>query len=151
MTSSQHSSDSLRLDESQSVAISHASDLYRLLEAIDVAFPRDATLYIEGTSIAPELKAFLELRGVPPRRAIARGTAYPAPRTFHLPLGGRNLADLRALAENHAGPEICDHLAVYRDDELLLTAYDAANGEVNVARSLPESVIHELRHSLGES
>jgi hypothetical protein len=136
--------------DSESVTIGYVTDLYALLRALDETMPPDAILYVEGTSFAPEIKAFLSSRHAPPRK-IAPGTIYPRPKTFHLPLTGTNLADLRALAERHAEPEVADHLAVYRGDELLLSAYDAGDGEVQIARSLPAPTVERLRLALGEA
>jgi hypothetical protein len=104
--------------------------------------PADSVLYLEGTSIAPAVKAYLEERPAPARRRIWRGTLWPRPAVFHLPVS--HVQGLRALAERHAEPEICDHLAVYHDDRLLLTAYDAGFGEVYLARSLPEETIRRF-------
>jgi hypothetical protein len=151
MTSDHHPPEPLHFGESESVVICNVSDLYRLLKAVDETMPKDATLYIEGTSIAPEVKRFLELRGTSAGHEISRGTIYPGAETFHLPLEGQNLAELRSLAEHCAEPEIGDHLAVYRNDELLLTAYDAGDGEVNVARSLSDDAIGQLRRLLVNS
>jgi hypothetical protein len=142
------SSSPLTFSDAGSVSIGYASDLYELLHAIDETMPKTAILYLEGTSIAPDVRTFLESRRAEHPREVARGTVYPATSTFHLPLNDQNLTELRALADLHAEPEICDHLAVYRDGELLLTAYDAGDGEVDVAKSLPDAVIQELRHAL---
>jgi hypothetical protein len=109
--------------------------------------PEDSVLYLEGTAIAPAVKEYLEAHEAPVRRQVARGTLWPSPETFHLPLAG--LKELRALAGGHAEPEICDHLAVYRGDQLLMTAHDAGFGEVYLARSLPEEAIRRFRIAVG--
>jgi hypothetical protein len=135
----------------QSVTIGYVTDLYALLRAVDETMPRDTILYLEGTSFAPEIRDFLSSRRAPLSREIALGTISPRPETFHLPLAGTNLADLRALAERHAEPEVTDHLAVYRGDDLLLSAHDAGDGDVQVARALPEQTVERLRLALGEA
>src|SRR5712692_4712942 len=96
--------------DNESVTIGYVTDLYALLRALDATMPSDAILYLEGTSFAPGISDFLSSRHAPQSRGIARGTISPRPETFHLPLTGTNLADLRALAEQHAEPEITDHL-----------------------------------------
>jgi hypothetical protein len=118
------------------------------LRAIDEAMPRDATLYLEGTSIAPEVKDFLGLHEAPATQRVAPGTLYPAPEAYHLPLEHPNLAELRSIAERHAEPEVADHLAVYRGDALLLTAYDAGAGDVYVTRVIPANNLLALRRAL---
>ena len=129
----------LRFPDGESVALGYVTDLYALLRAIDETMPKDATLYIEGNSIAAEIKSFLSSRDA------------PEPETFHLPLGGTNLTEFRALAEHHAEPEVADHLAVYRGDELLLTAHDAGDGEARISRALPKRTVQRLRGGLGDA
>ena len=134
--------------EPASLPLGYVSDLYALLRAIDETMPKDATLYVEGSSIARAVREFLGARPAASDRELERGTRFPVPKTFHMPLEGGNLAGLRALAELHAEPEICDHLAVYRDDELLLMAHDAGFGDVEVASSLPEDAVRRFRLTL---
>jgi hypothetical protein len=141
--------DGLRFDEDESLRLGRVHDFYALLRAIDEAMPRDATLYVEGTSIAPEVKDFLASREAREVHGIAPGTLHPKPEAFHLALGGSNLAELRSIAERHAEPEVADHFAVYRGNELLLTAYDAGNDDVYVARSLSGQTVQALQRALG--
>jgi hypothetical protein len=141
----------LRFRDGESVALGYVTDLYVLLRAIDETMPKDGTLYIEGTSIAAEIKSFLSSRAAPEPRTVAPGTLWREPETFHLPLQGTNLTELRALAEHHAEPEVADHLAVYRGDELLLTAHDAGDGEVYISRALPTRTVQELLGRLGDA
>ena len=141
----------LSLHAENTFSLGFVDDLYGLLRAINESFPEDATLYIEGTSLAPDLQAFLETHETGARTAFVRETISPLSRQYHLPLSGSNLVELRAIAERHAEPEICDHLAVYRNGEILLTAPDAGDGEVFVVRSLPESVVLRLKESLGDA
>lgn len=151
MTEHQQPENPFRFGESDSVLVAYVTDLYKLLRAIDESMPKDAILYLEGRSFAAQVKSFLASRPAAAQRDIARGTVYPVPETFHMSLEGRNLAELRALAEHYAEPEICDHLAVYRDDELLLTAHDAGDGEVYVARSLPGETVRQLQLELADA
>ena len=140
--------DHLRFGDAGSLRLGRVEDFYALLGAIDEAMPRDATLYLEGTSFAPEVKDFLTSRPAPDVHGVAPGTLYSKPEAYHLPLKDPNLAELRSIAKRHAEPEVADHLAVYRGNELLLTAYDAGNDDVYVARSLSEETLQTLRRAL---
>jgi hypothetical protein len=124
------------------------SDLYELLRAIDEVMPRDATLYIEGTSVAADVERFLAQRPADAWHEVEAGTLWPKPKVFHLPLSGTSLTELRELAARHAEPEICDHLVVYREGEALLWAHDAGHGDVLVSRDLPRETLSRLEASL---
>ena len=141
----------LQLREDESVTIGYCTDLYLLLRAIDETMPTDATLAIEGTDIAPMVQKFLLEREPAEKPKLAPNTLWPTPRVFHLPLGGTNLADLRALAEKLAEPEIGDHLVVYRDGEVLLWAHDAGDGYIRLSRTAPDGLVTALRLTLGGS
>lgn len=134
---------------SEDVVVGYVSDLYELLRAIDEAMPTNSILYVEGTSIVQEVKDFLSAHQAAEWREVEPNTIWPRPRTFHLPLEGTNLAELRQIADRYAGPEVCDHLVVYRGDEVLLWAHDAGNGYVSVSRSLPDEITTRFQDVLG--
>jgi hypothetical protein len=46
----------LRLEAADLTEVGRVRDLYALLKAIDIAMPKEATLYVEGTSIGPEVR-----------------------------------------------------------------------------------------------
>ncbi|HXZ56125.1 MAG TPA: hypothetical protein VEG40_00915 [Gaiellaceae bacterium] len=144
--------EALHFRDGESITLGYVSDVYELLRAIDETLPKDAVLYLEGTTTALDVRQFLEERQASERPAVAAGTFRPEPEHFHLPLSGTNLAELRALvAEGHAEPELTDHLVVYRGDRVLLSAHDAGYGYVELARSLAGDVIDRFRAILGES
>ena len=141
----------LTLGEADAVRVGYVSDFYALLRAIDEAMPREAVLCLEGTTVAPDVASFLESRQATHRKRVAPNTLWPEPRFFHLALTGTDLSELRALAEQHAEPEIAQHLVVYRDHEVLMWAHDAGMDYVWVSRQLPGSVVEAFRESLGDA
>lgn len=134
---------------SEDVVVGYVSDLYELLRAIDEAMPANSILYVEGTSIVPEVEDFLGAHQAAEWCEIEPNTIWPTPRTVHLPLEGTNLAELRQIADRYAGPEVCDHLVVYRGDEVLVWAHDAGNGYVSVSPSLPDEISKRFQEVLG--
>ena len=140
----------LILEDADAREIGYVTDFYKLLRAIDETMPKDAVLYLEGTSIAPDVASFLESRPAPDQREITANTLWPKPKTFHIPLTGDNVAQLRNLAEKHAEPEVADHLVVYRGEVVLLWAHDAGDGYVRISRDLSESIVKALREALGD-
>jgi hypothetical protein len=105
-------------------------------------------LYLEGTSIADDVRRFLADHAIEPTTRVARGTALPRPRTYHIPLSGPAIADLRRIAERHAEPEICDHLVVYRGEHVLVSAYDVGEIEVLLSRRLGPASLARFRASV---
>lgn len=137
--------------EGESVLIGYVSSLNELLRAIDETMPKDAILYVEGTTIVREIKGFLISRQAEDLREIDSGGGWPKPNAYHMPLAGTNLAELRGLAEHQAAPEVCDTLVVYCGDGVLLWAHDAGYGYVELTRSLPEETTERFRAALGEA
>jgi hypothetical protein len=146
-----HDAAPLILKEADAREIGYVTDLYKLLRAIDEAMPKDAVLYLEGTAIASDVASFLNSRDARDRREIKAHTLWPKPQVFHIPLAGDNLAEFRNLAENHAEPEVADHLVVYRGEDVLLWAHDAGHGYVCVAHDLSESIVAALRDALRDA
>ena len=97
------------------------------------------------------MSGFLRAHEASETPPVERNTIWPRPEVFHLPLAGTNLSDLRAIAENHAEPEVADHLTVYRGSEVLLVAHDAGAGHVCLARSLPQEAVDRFKAVLGAS
>ena len=143
--------DRLALSEDDALVAGYVTDFDELLRAIDEVMPKDAVLYVEGTSIAPDVAAFLDERKAGDPQAIEPGTIWPKPAVFHLPLGGTNLVELREIAESHAEPEVADHLVVYRGRQVLLWAHDAGAGYVELSRALPAGVVRSFQDSLGDA
>jgi hypothetical protein len=139
----------ISLNEHEAINLGRVRDLEALLRGIEDAMPQDAVLYVEGTSIASEVKDFLSANATSPTAFVTRGTAWPRPKSFHIPVTPALVGRLREFAECHAAPEMCDHLVVYRDGEVLLSAYDAGWETVWVRRDLPEDALFRLRSTLG--
>jgi hypothetical protein len=135
----------LELRDSDAIDLGTATDFHTLLRAIDEALPHDATLLLEGGSIAAPVAAFLQAHAAPEPRAVA---SFGTPRTpaFHLPLD--DLRALRTIAENHLRFEVATHLAVY-GDAILLWAPRAGDGVVSLSLTLPDETIEAFRSALG--
>ena len=136
----------------QTLPLSRPYGITDVLYAIDETIPKGAILYMEGTSIATDIATFLAGRAVEGRMDIRRGTNWPRASTYHLPLKGDNIRMLGSLAgERHANPEICDHLVVYRDDRVLLEAYDVGSGDIRISDDLGPHGISRFQQALKRS
>ena len=121
------------------------SDLSLLLAGIDQALPRPAMLFVEGTSIAPDVKKLLDGRSVQPGRDDLWGTVWPRSDGFHIRVTDENMRDLLKLADHHATPEICDHLTVYCGERILLVAHDVGSDDVWLDGGLPPQAMARFR------
>jgi hypothetical protein len=110
-----------------------------LLDAVSL-LPQPATIFVEGTSVSDDVRAFLAAHTQEPGRDDLSGILAPHPEQFHLPLRADVIAGLRELGEHHAEPEMFDHLAVYDEDGVLLGAYDVGMDPIWIRRDLPDDV-----------
>lgn len=127
------------------------NDLGGILEAIQEVLPDDAVLYLEGSrrAMTPELLELLEANPSADRREVNRGTVWPRSSKFHVPASAAIIQRIRDIEAYHAEPEICDHLVVYRDGKVLLTAYDTWDAEVWVSKAVSEADREAIRRILG--
>jgi hypothetical protein len=104
----------------------------------------EAILFLEGGSHSAELTRFMSEHAVPPAEKVARGTVWPRASVFHVPSKPSVLLELAELAGHCAGPEICDHLHVYKDDHVLLEWHDAFSAPFFVSKRILEERIREF-------
>jgi hypothetical protein len=131
------------LDFGDAVDLGPVRDIASLARAIG-ALPDGSTVYLEGNSMAKEVREVVERLAVESSTTVQRGTIWPKPRIYHVPAGPEFLSALEDLAERHAIPEIGDHLVVYAGEQVLLSAYDLGD-RVYVSRRLPPAVVDEVR------
>jgi hypothetical protein len=81
---------------------------------------------------------------------ILPGTIWPKPSVFHVRATEQFLRQLAALAERHAGPEICDHFHAYDGNQGLMQWYDAFSGDpLLVDESVGEMKVQTFIRKLG--
>ena len=122
----------------------------RVLAELAALLPAGLTLYLEGTSIAPDVQAFLARRPEPNPMAVRRGVIWPRPTTFHVPLTDENVAGLVGLMEHHAAVEIADHVHAYRGTVAYLIWHDAwFDSPLYVRNDVPEEGVRSLCDEFG--
>jgi hypothetical protein len=104
----------------------------------------EAFLVLEGGSHSAELSRFMGQHAVPAVAQVARGTVWPRASVFHVETKPSVLVELAELAEHCAGPEICDHLHVYKDGQVLLEWHDAFSVPFFVSKRIPEERVREF-------
>src|SRR5258708_34079994 len=102
--------DGLHLDQFPDCwQVSPPSDPEAFVRALPRILPPGSTLCLEATSIADDVRAFLESRQASQIQEIRSGTIWPRSAMFHIPATPDNIEGLAQLFRNHATPEICDH------------------------------------------
>jgi hypothetical protein len=97
--------------------------------------PEATSLYIEGFSIAEDVKQVLLNHAqagpyLPGSESHVRITGAPGTNYFRCEFSPSLLSELERLSELHAEPEICDHLLVYAGSEPILEFYDFPQNEI---------------------
>ena len=143
-----HGAASLTAEETQ-VDLGERVPLDVLLSAVRL-LPHSATVFIEGTTIAPEVQAFLEAHRREPGRDDLSGVVWPRSEQFHLQHSDALVDGIRELASRHAVPELVDHLVVYEGDDIFLAAYDAGDDPVTISRALPDETKRRIRELVAD-
>jgi hypothetical protein len=127
--------------------ITSAEKFFSVLPEI-LALP--ANLCFEGASISPDVQSFFASHAATQILQIAPGTIWPKPSVFHVRATEEFLRQLAALAERHAGAEICDHFHAYDDNQGLMQWYDAFSGDpLLIGESIPEAQVESFCRKLG--
>jgi hypothetical protein len=140
----------LRLAADDALEVPPPHDLARLIRACGV-MPVGSVLYLEDGVHPADLAQFLAAHQVANPTKLAPGTIWPRPPVHHVSVDASTINYLARYAETVAGPEVCIHLAVYRDDRVLVSAHDAPGDPVLVNRQLSEEIITAFAERLGFS
>ena len=117
------------------------------LEDVREVAPSGSILAIEGRPTS-DVRGWLEHVRIEPDVRIAPGTVWPKDEFFHIPATPENLDQLLEFTLNHAVPEICDHVVLYRDQQALLWLHDAGDGYVYGHPDLGEPQLQRIQSRL---
>lgn len=110
----------------------------------------DAFMYLETTSRAKDITRALEEISVEPLLDVAKGTIWPKPISYHVPVNLENTEAVAKLFENHIAVEICSHFHVYANGEVLLEWHDAFfNDPILVSKIVAENGVKKLACRIG--
>ncbi len=120
----------IRLDAPTFWEVAHPrKDAAAFVRALPELLPSGAALYLEGGCPSGKVRTFLQSHQLSDPAKVARGTIWPTPECFHVPLTLETAEGLAALFETHATPEICVHFHAYANNEILLQWHDAFFGD----------------------
>jgi hypothetical protein len=119
-------------------------DSAQFFRVLSTTVPDATTIFLEGNSIADDVHNFLGTFTDIGTYTPEPGTIWPRSWKLRVRFASEVLGGLSDLAENHAEPEICDHLHVYRYDDRLMEWYDAFTDPLFIAASVPESRVQRF-------
>jgi hypothetical protein len=125
--------------------VTDAELFFRSLATVGLAA---TTLFLEGTSQPPRVRAVLErLREAGPYLP-ERHTAWPASERWRLPFAVAVLEELGRLAASHAPAELLDHLFAFGNETPLLEWPDAfaPDAPLHMSSGVSETSAAELGH-----
>jgi hypothetical protein len=124
-------------------------DITAFIREMSILFPDDSVIYIEGTSIDPAIKKYLQAHNAEKITRVEVGTLWPRPTVFHISLSEEHLQKLAEFTDNYALPEICDHLIVYKGEEVLLEGYDFFAQDINLSGKIDENKVRVFCEKVG--
>ena len=143
--------DGIDLDTSFHWVIEDLKQPVPFFEHLPQLLPSDSILYVEGTSIAPEIATFYSLHRARNAVDVARDSIAPVPDIYHFSFSSDVATSLRQFAENRPVAELFDHLKGYRGETLLFTFHDAFDGWLRISEHIPQEVVGRFCQALGVS
>jgi len=139
----------LTMDCASAWEVTAPRDHSAFFEGLAALVPSGSILYLEGTSFCQEVLDFLTNASIEPAIKIAVGTLWPKPKVFHIPATSENLKAIAAFLEQHAQPEVCDHVHVYSEGKVLLWWHDALfRDPFLVSKTIPEQELRTFCETL---
>ncbi len=154
-------SDGIRMEPQETWKLFGASDLYAFVRHLDMLFPEDAVLCLEGIMIAPDIRVYVSEREPTSKAVVARGTEWAMvfPNSgdgqevesvlLHMLLTHENLDGLYTLMGHLAELEIADHMYVYRSGIMLMEGHDWNYGTFYVTGEVPKEKIKAFCETVG--
>jgi hypothetical protein len=139
---------SLQLPFSAHWELSGTPDSAVFLRSLPAGFPSATTMFIEATSMARDVENLLTTAVEPGPYLPARQTIWPRSLKLRVRFDESLLLELSRLAENHAEPEMFDHLMLYADSLPLLEYPDAflRGSFIHVAPTVVEERLRSWAH-----
>ena len=139
---------SLDLELKRHWEIKEIRDSTAFFRLLPVLLPKDAILCFEGISIAKDVKVYLQVNSISPNFELRKGTIWPKSAIFHVPINAAFIEGLASMTENHAEPEICDHLQAYAGEKIVLAWFDAFHDPLWLTMDIPEIKVEEFCNNL---
>jgi len=139
------------LDESQCWRVSGVRTAKNFFRALSILVPDATHMFLEG-SPDPDIETVLTDAADEADYAAPVGTIWSWPaknRRFSVRASPELFARLSEASSNHAEPEICDHVHLYRDQEALVQWFDAFLEPLLVSKSVARERVQQFASAIG--
>lgn len=126
-------------------------DSRKFFDARGNYFPDATTLYVEGTSISEDVRACYLSHQEPGPYVPQAQTRWPVSAKYRCRFSPGLIAELATLADQHAKPEVLDHLSLHKGSEELLCWADAFDNVMLASRNIPKTRVAEFASALSLS
>jgi len=114
-------------------------DSVQFIDLLIETFPEATTVYIEGTSIESDVKTVFEEFTQNGPYLPKNQTLWPKSECYRCVFSKEFLKKLSYLAQNHADPELLDHLFIYHNETPLMEWPDAFFSYIWLSTEITES------------
>jgi hypothetical protein len=116
--------DDIQFNETNPWVLTPTSDVCRFLRALPLLVPEPSIAYFEDTG-EKVVSGYLRQLSISAPVGLARGTIWPRPDCYHVPLTSESMEAIATFLDHHPAGYFCTHLHVYRENRILLAWYDA--------------------------
>lgn len=130
--------------------IDGANDFPRIFLALVDLLSPGSVIGFCGGSLSPEVRSFFTQNSLTLDPAVTESLPMPEFVDAHfLPVDRSCMADLAAIAEHHAEPEIALFMVAISDGSSVLEWYDAPGGSISISAKFPEEEISAFARTVG--
>jgi hypothetical protein len=136
----------LKIAETECWRISGVRNAEAFFQSVPQLIPEATHLFLEGAP-APDIMAIILTHADQREYAAPIGTVWSWPQRnqrFVLAASSALFARLSEAAAQHAEPEICFHLHIYRDSEPLVQWFDAFDDPLFVSKVVPRARVEQF-------
>jgi hypothetical protein len=142
------STDEIRFEEPHPWRLTPTSDVTQFLRALRSLAPVSSVVYFEDTG-EKHVTKLLQRLSVSATVRVARGTIFPKPDYYHVPLTTNNMEEIATYLDDHPTGHFCTHCCVYCDRTILLAWYDAfLDDPMYVSRTIDEGKVSRFASAI---
>ena len=128
--------------------LSPPSDFCEFLRELPNFVPENSTLALEGTG-AYDIESYLQDRPAKYENETDQGFWKMSPKVFYMSVTLENLRGLADLSERYNELEVCSHLRVFSNDQIILSWHDLPFDPIYISNRFDEVSLKKVCDVLG--